>query len=177
MINKLFAFFFIAYLLSSCVEDIENYALGNVDNMIPDGKELMELRLVIPGDKQPVARSIENGTAGENRIEQLYMDVMDGGGNPIEYRPRSTGDGTLKLTHDGDSVYVVSTLFDIGTLKDGYTLRVPPDHRGCKRSFRETFPRKLYTGSIENDSWLHRLDLINQSGYQRKYLEDGRHGK
>ena len=111
-------------LLSSCVEDIENYALGNVDNMIPDGKELMELRLVIPGDKQPVARSIENGTAGENRIEQLYMDVMDGGGNPIEYRPRSTGDGTLKLTHDGDSVYVVSTLFDIGTLKDGYTLRV-----------------------------------------------------
>lgn len=124
MINKLFAFFFIAYLLSSCVKDIENYALGNVDNMIPDGKELMELRLVIPGDKQPVARSIENGTAGENRIEQLYMDVMDGGGNPIEYRPRSTGDGTLKLTHDGDSVYVVSTLFDIGTLKDGYTLRV-----------------------------------------------------
>ena len=124
MINKLFAFFFIAYLLSSCVEDIENYALGNVDNMIPDGKELMELRLVIPGDKQPVARSIENGTAGENRIEQLYMDVMDGGGNPIEYRPRSTGDGTLKLTHDGDSVYVVSTLFNIGTLKDGYTLRV-----------------------------------------------------
>lgn len=124
MINKLFAFFFIAYLLSSCVEDIENYALGNVDNMIPDGKELMELRLVIPGDKQLVARSIENGTAGENRIEQLYMDVMDGGGNPIEYRPRSTGDGTLKLTHDGDSVYVVSTLFDIGTLKDGYTLRV-----------------------------------------------------
>lgn len=124
MINKLFAFFFIAYLLSSCVEDIENYALGNVDNMIPDGKELMELRLVIPRDKQPVARSIENGTAGENRIEQLYMDVMDGGGNPIEYRPRSTGDGTLKLTHDGDSVYVVSTLFDIGTLKDGYTLRV-----------------------------------------------------
>ena len=124
MINKLFAFFFIAYLLSSCVEDIENYALGNVDNMIPDGKELMELRLVIPGDKQPVARSIENGTAGENRIEQLYMDVMDGGGNPIEYLPRSTGDGTLKLTHDGDSVYVVSTLFDIGTLKDGYTLRV-----------------------------------------------------
>ena len=124
MINELFAFFFIAYLLSSCVEDIENYALGNVDNMIPDGKELMELRLVIPGDKQPVARSIENGTAGENRIEQLYMDVMDGGGNPIEYRPRSTGDGTLKLTHDGDSVYVVSTLFDIGTLKDGYTLRV-----------------------------------------------------
>ena len=124
MINKLFAFFFIAYLLSSCVEDIENYALGNVDNMIPDGKELMELRLVIPGDKQPVARSIENGTAGENRIEQLYRDVMDGGGNPIEYRPRSTGDGTLKLTHDGDSVYVVSTLFDIGTLKDGYTLRV-----------------------------------------------------
>lgn len=124
MINKLFAFFFIAYLLSSCVEDIENYALGNVDNMIPDGKELMELRLVIPGDKQPVARSIENGTAGVNRIEQLYMDVMDGGGNPIEYRPRSTGDGTLKLTHDGDSVYVVSTLFDIGTLKDGYTLRV-----------------------------------------------------
>ena len=42
---------------------------------------------------------------------------------------------------------------------------------------RETFPRELYTGSIENDSWLHRLDLINQSGYQRKYLEDGRHGK
>ena len=28
------------------------------------------------------------------------------------------------MTHDGDSVYVVSTLFDIGTLKDGYTLRV-----------------------------------------------------
>ena len=124
MINKLFTFFFIAYLLSSCVEDIENYALGNVDNMIPDGKELMELRLVIPGDKQSVVRSIENGTAGENSIEQLYMDVMDGGGNPIEYRPRSTGDGTLKLTHYADSFYVVSTLFDIGTLKEGYTFRV-----------------------------------------------------
>ena len=124
MINKLFAFFFIAYLLSSCVEDIENYDLGNVDNMIPDGKELMELRLVIPGDKQSVVRSIENGTAGENSIEQLYMDVMDGGGNPIEYRPRSTGDGTLKLTHYADSFYVVSTLFDIGTLKEGYTFRV-----------------------------------------------------
>ena len=124
MINKLFTFFFIAYLLSSCVEDIENYDLGNVDNMIPDGKELMELRLVIPGDKQSVVRSIENGTAGENSIEQLYMDVMDGGGNPIEYRPRSTGDGTLKLTHYADSFYVVSTLFDIGTLKEGYTFRV-----------------------------------------------------
>ena len=124
MINKLFTFFFIAYLLSSCVEDIENYDLGNVDNMIPDGKELMELRLVIPGDKQSVVRSIENGPAGENSIEQLYMDVMDGGGNPIEYRPRSTGDGTLKLTHYADSFYVVSTLFDIGTLKEGYTFRV-----------------------------------------------------
>ena len=124
MINKLFTFFFIAYLLSSCVEDIENYDLGNVDNMIPDGKELMELRLVIPGDKQSVVRSIENGTAGENSIEQLYMDIMDGGGNPIEYRPRSTGDGTLKLTHYADSFYVVSTLFDIGTLKEGYTFRV-----------------------------------------------------
>ena len=127
MTNKMvigYKFAFILLLLSSCVEDIRNCDIGNVDNMIPDGKELMELRLVIPGDKQPVARSIENGTAGENRIEQLYMDVMDGGGNPIEYRPRSTGDGTLKLTHDGDSVYVVSTLFDIGTLKDGYTLRV-----------------------------------------------------
>ena len=124
MINKLFTFFFIAYLLSSCVEDIENYDLGNVENMIPDGKELMELRLVIPGDKQSVVRSIENGTAGENSIEQLYMDVMDGGGNPIEYRPRSTGDGTLKLTHYADSFYVVSTLFDIGTLKEGYTFRV-----------------------------------------------------
>lgn len=54
MINKLFAFFFIAYLLSSCVEDIENYDLGNVDNMIPDGKELMELRLVIPDRKSVV---------------------------------------------------------------------------------------------------------------------------
>ena len=52
------------------------------------------------------------------------MDVMDGGGNPIEYRPRSTGDGTLKLTHYADSFYVVSTLFDIGTLKEGYTFRV-----------------------------------------------------
>ena len=62
MINKLFAFFFIAYLLSSCVEDIENYALGNVDNMIPDGKELMELRLVIPGDKRPVRTGLSSFT-------------------------------------------------------------------------------------------------------------------
>lgn len=58
MINKLFAFFFIAYLLSSCVEDIENYALGNVDNMIPDGKELMELRLVIPGDNSRLPEAL-----------------------------------------------------------------------------------------------------------------------
>ena len=62
MINKLFAFFFIAYLLSSCVEDIENYDLGNVDNMIPDGKELMELRLVIPGDERPVRTVLSSFT-------------------------------------------------------------------------------------------------------------------
>ena len=122
MINKLFTFFFIAYLLSSCVEDIENYDLGNVDNMIPDGKERMELRLVIPGGKQPVVRSIENGMAGENKVERLFMDVMNSG---TVIASRSTADGALTLTPtDVDSVYAVSTLFDIGTLEAGYTLRV-----------------------------------------------------
>ena len=29
---------FILLLLSSCVEDIRNCDIGNVDNMIPDGK-------------------------------------------------------------------------------------------------------------------------------------------
>lgn len=122
MINKLFAFFFIAYLLSSCVEDIRNCDIGNVDNMIPDGKERTELRLIIPGGKQPVVRSVENGTTDENKIERLFMDVMNSG---TVIASRSTADGALTLTPtDVDSVYTVSTLFDIGTLEAGYTLRV-----------------------------------------------------
>lgn len=125
MTNKMvigYKFAFMLLLLSSCVEDIRNCDIGNVDNMVPDGKERMELRLVIPGGKQPVARSIENGTAGENKIERLFMDVMNSGS---VIASRSTADGTLTLTPtDVDSVYTVSTLFDIGTLKAGYTLRV-----------------------------------------------------
>lgn len=90
--------------------------------MIPDGKERMELRLVIPGGKQPVVRSIENGMAGENKVERLFMDVMNSG---TVIASRSTADGALTLTPtDVDSVYAVSTLFDIGTLEAGYTLRV-----------------------------------------------------
>lgn len=113
---------FILLLLSSCVEDIRNCDIGNVDNMIPDGKERMELRLVIPGGKQPVVRSIENGTTGENKVERLFMDVMNSG---TVIASRSTADGALTLTPtDVDSVYAVSTLFDIGTLEAGYTLRV-----------------------------------------------------
>ncbi|MCM1722170.1 hypothetical protein NCZ26_18360 [Bacteroides ovatus] len=104
------------------MEDIRNCDIGNVDNMIPDGKERMELRLVIPGGKQPVVRSIENGMAGENKVERLFMDVMNSG---TVIASRSTADGALTLTPtDVDSVYAVSTLFDIGTLEAGYTLRV-----------------------------------------------------
>lgn len=88
-IINIFITAFIVLSMFACIEDKEVCA-DMAKNILPDGKELMELRLVISGDKQPVARSIENGTAGENKIEQLYMDVMDGGGNPIEYRPRST---------------------------------------------------------------------------------------
>lgn len=125
MTNKMvigYKFAFMLLLLSSCVEDIRNCDIGNVDNMIPDGKERMELRLVIPGGKQPIARSIENGTAGENKIERLFMDVMNSGS---VIASRSTADGALTLTPtDVDSVYTVSTLFDIGTLEAGYTLRV-----------------------------------------------------
>lgn len=125
MTNKMvigYKFAFILLLLSSCVEDIRNCDIGNVDNMIPDGKERMELRLVIPGGKQPVVRSIENGTAGENKVERLFMDVMNSG---TVIASRSTADGALTLTPtDVDSVYTVSTLFDIGTLEAGYTLRV-----------------------------------------------------
>lgn len=117
-----YKFAFILLLLSSCVEDIRNCDIGNVDNMIPDGKERMELRLVIPGGKQPVVRSIENGMAGENKVERLFMDVMNSG---TVIASRSTADGALTLTPtDVDSVYAVSTLFDIGTLEAGYTLRV-----------------------------------------------------
>lgn len=117
-----YKFAFILLLLSSCVEDIRNCDIGNVDNMIPDGKERMELRLVIPGGKQPVVRSIENGTTGENEVERLFMDVMNSG---TVIASRSTADGALTLTPtDVDSVYTVSTLFDIGTLEAGYTLRV-----------------------------------------------------
>lgn len=117
-----YKFAFILLLLSSCVEDIRNCDIGNVDNMIPDGKERMELRLVIPGGKQPVVRSIENGTTGENKVERLFMDVMNSG---TVIASRSTADGALTLTPtDVDSVYTVSTLFDIGTLEAGYTLRV-----------------------------------------------------
>ena len=125
MTNKMvigYKFAFILLLLSSCVEDIRNCDIGNVDNMIPDGKERMELRLVIPGGKQPVVRSIENGTTGENEVERLFMDVMNSG---TVIASRSTADGALTLTPtDVDSVYTVSTLFDIGTLEAGYTLRV-----------------------------------------------------
>ena len=125
MTNKMvigYKFAFILLLLSSCVEDIRNCDIGNVDNMIPDGKERMELRLVIPGGKQPVVRSIENGMAGENKVERLFMDVMNSG---TVIASRSTADGALTLTPtDVDSVYTVSTLFDIGTLEAGYTLRV-----------------------------------------------------
>ena len=125
MTNKMvigYKFAFILLLLSSCVEDIRNCDIGNVDNMIPDGKERMELRLVIPGGKQPVVRSIENGMAGENKVERLFMDVMNSG---TVIASRSTADGALTLTPtDVDSVYAVSTLFDIGTLKEGYTFRV-----------------------------------------------------
>ena len=125
MTNKMvigYKFAFILLLLSSCVEDIRNCDIGNVDNMIPDGKERMELRLVIPGGKQPVVRSIENGTTGENEVERLFMDVMNSG---TVIASRSTADGALTLTPtDVDSVYAVSTLFDIGTLEAGYTLRV-----------------------------------------------------
>ncbi|MFS2356441.1 hypothetical protein AAH131_20390 [Bacteroides ovatus] len=104
------------------MEDIRNCDIGNVDNMIPDGKERMELRLVIPGGKQPVVRSIENGMAGENKVERLFMDVMNSG---TVIASRSTADGALTLPPtDVDSVYAVSTLFDIGTLEAGYTLRV-----------------------------------------------------
>lgn len=42
MTNKMvigYKFAFILLLLSSCVEDIRNCDIGNVDNMIPDGKE------------------------------------------------------------------------------------------------------------------------------------------
>ena len=125
MTNKMvigYKFAFILLLLSSCVEDIRNCDIGNVDNMIPDGKERMELRLVIPGGKQPVVRSIENGMAGENKVERLFMDVMNSG---TVIASRSTADGALTLTPtDVDSVYAVSTLVDIGTLEAGYTLRV-----------------------------------------------------
>ena len=125
MTNKMvigYKFAFMLLLLSSCVEDIRNCDIGNVDNMIPDGKERMELRLVIPGGKQPVVRSIENGTTGENKVERLFMDVMNSG---TVIASRSTADGALTLTPtDVDSVYTVSTLFDIGTLEAGYTLRV-----------------------------------------------------
>lgn len=125
MTNKMvigYKFAFILLLLSSCVEDIRNCDIGNVDNMIPDGKERMELRFVIPGGKQPVVRSIENGMAGENKVERLFMDVMNSG---TVIASRSTADGALTLTPtDVDSVYAVSTLFDIGTLEAGYTLRV-----------------------------------------------------
>ena len=125
MTNKMvigYKFAFILLLLSSCVEDIRNCDIGNVDNMIPDVKERMELRLVIPGGKQPVVRSIENGMAGENKVERLFMDVMNSG---TVIASRSTADGALTLTPtDVDSVYAVSTLFDIGTLEAGYTLRV-----------------------------------------------------
>ena len=125
MTNKMvigYKFAFILLLLSSCVEDIRNCDIGNVDNMIPDGKERMELRLIIHGGKQPVVRSVENGTTDENKIERLFMDVMNSG---TVIASRSTADGALTLTPtDVDSVYTVSTLFDIGTLEAGYTLRV-----------------------------------------------------
>nr|WP_284711204.1 hypothetical protein [Bacteroides ovatus] len=60
--------------------------------------------------------------AGENKVERLFMDVMNSG---TVIASRSTADGALTLTPtDVDSVYAVSTLFDIGTLEAGYTLRV-----------------------------------------------------
>ena len=128
MMNKLFGFFFIAYLLSSCVEDIRElcpWQCGQHDTRRQgtDGTPHGDT----PGDKQPVVRSIENGTAGEEQgLSGFTWMLWTAAGLPVEYRPRSTADGALRTftPTDGDSVYAVSTLFDIGTLEAGYTLRV-----------------------------------------------------
>lgn len=125
MMNKMviwYKFAFMLLLLSSCVEDSEICNISNVNNMIPDGKERMELRVIVPRGKQQTTRGIENGWTAENKIERLFMDVMNSGS---VIASRSTEDGTLTLTAtDVDSVYTASALFDIGTLEAGYTLRV-----------------------------------------------------
>lgn len=125
MMNRMviwYKFAFMLLLLSSCVEDSEICNISNVNHMIPDGKERMELRLRVPEGKRPITRGIENGLAAENKIDRLFMDVMNSGS---VIASRSTADGTLTLTAaDVDSVYTAFALFDIGTLEAGYTLRL-----------------------------------------------------
>ena len=92
------------------------------ENTLPDDKEQIEFRLIAPVGNYTNTRKVANGSAEENRVDNLFIDIMDGG-SLIE--SRSTTDGTLTFsTTEVDSVYIASAIFDIGTLKSGYVVRV-----------------------------------------------------
>lgn len=120
-IINIFITAFIVLSMFACIEDKEVCA-DMAENTLPDDKEQIEFRLIAPVGNYTNTRKVANGSAEENRVDNLFIDIMDGG-SLIE--SCSTTDGTLTFsTTEVDSVYIVSAIFDIGTLKSGYVVRV-----------------------------------------------------
>lgn len=120
-IINIFITAFIVLSMFACIEDKEVCA-DMAENTLPDDKEQIEFRLIAPVGNYTNTRKVANGSAEENRVDNLFIDIMDGG-SLIE--SRSTTDGTLTFsTTEVDSVYIASAIFDIGTLKSGYVVRV-----------------------------------------------------
>lgn len=109
---------FVTFLLFSCVEEKNSCDDGRTNN-VPDGKERMEIRLIAPVGNIMTTRGVENALFEENRIDKLFMDIMDGENVVTSC---STEDGRLILVSVSDSIYIASAMFDIGVLKTGYTV-------------------------------------------------------
>ncbi len=117
MMNVLTALF-VTFLLFSCVEEKNSCDDGRTNN-VPDGKERLEIRLIVPVGNIMTTRGVENALLEENRIDKLFMDIMDGENVVTSC---STEDGRLILSSVSDSIYIASAMFDIGILKTGYTV-------------------------------------------------------
>ena len=68
---------FVTFLLFSCVEEKNSCDDGRTNN-VPDGKERLEIRLIVPVGNIMTTRGVENALLEENRIDKLFMDIMDG---------------------------------------------------------------------------------------------------
>lgn len=112
---------FIVSSMFACIEDKE-VCTDAGKNALPDGKERIELRLIVPVGTSTDARRTKKSSTGENGVNNIFMDIMKEG---TVVASCSTTDGTLILSATKtDSVYVASAIFDIGVLESGYTIRV-----------------------------------------------------